>query len=83
MTVRGVEQDYSKAMEWYLKASDAGNEYAMLRIGVMYKNGRGVDQDDGKAVSHDIRYLQFRLALGLIRFVFVIILIRTYLHSLV
>ena len=32
-------------MEWYLKAADLGNAYAMNNIGVMYRNGWGVEKD--------------------------------------
>ncbi|KAG9061313.1 hypothetical protein KI688_007291 [Linnemannia hyalina] len=46
-----LEQDYSKALQWYLKASDAGNASAMFNIGFMYDDGRGVEQDDGKAME--------------------------------
>lgn len=38
-------------MEWYLKASDAGSATAMSIIGNMYSNGRGAQQDYGKAME--------------------------------
>lgn len=47
----GVEQDYTKAMEWYLKAADAGSGEAMGRIGGLYYDGRGVNQDYKEAMS--------------------------------
>ncbi len=47
---KGVEQDYKKAMEWYSKASQAGNFTAMGNIGFMYYNGQGVKQDYEKAM---------------------------------
>ncbi|KAF9284572.1 hypothetical protein BGZ68_004607, partial [Mortierella alpina] len=48
---RGMEQDYSKALEWYLAASEAGVAVAMFRISQMYQNGRGMKQDDNEAIS--------------------------------
>ncbi|KAG0196622.1 hypothetical protein BGX28_009917 [Mortierella sp. GBA30] len=45
---RGVEQDYGKAFEWYLAASDVGIVVAMLKIS---NYGRGVEQDENQALS--------------------------------
>ncbi|MFD1259960.1 tetratricopeptide repeat protein [Entomomonas asaccharolytica] len=39
------EQDYQQAMQWYLKATDKGNAYAMGNIGVMDEQGIGVEKD--------------------------------------
>ena len=47
----GVEQDYSKALEWYNKAVNAGNDSAMYSIGYMYDYGEGVEQDYSKALE--------------------------------
>jgi TPR repeat protein len=44
-----VTQDYVKAREWYEKAADKGDEFAMNNIGALYKNGQGVTQDYVKA----------------------------------
>ena len=46
-----VEQDYSKALEWYNKAVNAGNAAAMNNIGRMYEFGKGVEQDYTKALE--------------------------------
>ena len=35
--------------EWYLKAVEQDNPYAMLGIAILYKNGKGVDRDYAKA----------------------------------
>ena len=35
----GVEQDYCKALEWYLAAGEAGVFVAMLKISQMYQDG--------------------------------------------
>ncbi|MFZ4436787.1 MAG: tetratricopeptide repeat protein, partial [Syntrophales bacterium] len=48
---QGVTQDYQKAMEWYLKASDKGVASAMTEIGSLYANGQGVKQDKKKAME--------------------------------
>jgi TPR repeat protein len=45
----GVDRDYGKAREWYQKAADKGNAYAMYNLGGLYENGNGVAQDYGKA----------------------------------
>lgn len=47
----GVEQDYTKALEWYKKAAEQGNYGAMAQIGMLYANGNGVEQDYVKAVE--------------------------------
>ena len=47
----GVEQDYTKALEWYEKAAEQGNYGAMAQIGVLYANGNGVEQDYAKALE--------------------------------
>jgi TPR repeat protein len=40
-----VAQDYAKAREWYEKAADKGEAYAMTNLGRLYSNGHGVAQD--------------------------------------
>ena len=47
----GVEQDYARAMEWYLRAAEAGDKYATRNVGLLYKNGYGVKQDYDKAME--------------------------------
>jgi TPR repeat protein len=39
---RGVTQDYSTAMDWYLKAFPLSNGDAYNNVGVMYRDGLGV-----------------------------------------
>ena len=48
---QGVEQDYTKAMEWDEKAYEAGNDNGAYLIGAMYQYGDGVDQDYEKAIE--------------------------------
>lgn len=40
----GVEQDYEKAMNWLLIASEKKSD-AEFKIGYMYKTGKGVDRN--------------------------------------
>jgi TPR repeat protein len=47
----GVERDYEKALEWFLKAAEQGDAGAQNGIGVMYCNGHGVEQDYEKALE--------------------------------
>ena len=41
----GVEQDFSKAMEWYLRAAKQGSKEAQNSLGFMYFEGKGVSKD--------------------------------------
>ncbi len=48
---RGVQQDYTKAVEWFQKAANQGNSYAQCNLGFCYENGHGVQQDYKQAVE--------------------------------
>jgi TPR repeat protein len=41
----GIEQNYSKAMEWYLLAAAQGSKEAQNSVGYMYFEGKGVEKD--------------------------------------
>jgi hypothetical protein len=41
----GVEVDYTKAMDWWLRAFHANNGDAPGNIGVLYRDGKGVKQN--------------------------------------
>ena len=45
----GVEQDYTKAKEWFEKAAEQGNANAQNNLGNLYENGLGVEKDYTKA----------------------------------
>ena len=47
----GVEQDYTKATEWYEKAMAEDNPFAAYALGSLYRRGQGVEQDDEKAYT--------------------------------
>ncbi|KAG0251559.1 hypothetical protein BGZ95_006864, partial [Linnemannia exigua] len=48
---RGVVQDYTKAMEWFVKAANLGDVDAQNKIGEQYTQGQGVSQDYKKAMG--------------------------------
>ncbi|KAF9087184.1 hypothetical protein BGX23_008311 [Mortierella sp. AD031] len=48
---QGVPQDYAKAMEWFLKASNQGHASAHFGIGFLYNYGHGVVQDYSNATE--------------------------------
>ena len=39
---RGVGQDYTEAMDWYIKAANKDHAQAQYAIGLLYEHGRGV-----------------------------------------
>lgn len=47
----GVEKDYSKAQTFYCAASREGHPDALIRLGWMYANARGVPRDDAIAAT--------------------------------
>ena len=46
-----IEQDYSKAAEWYQKAAQANDARAMEMLSVMCFYGRGMEKDSAKAME--------------------------------
>lgn len=46
----GVEQDYTKAMEWNFRAVNMGSGRGWANVGQMYEKGQGVEQSYEKAV---------------------------------
>ena len=46
----GVEKDWNKALEWYQKATDAGDIYSMVVLGDVYSKGEL--QDEEKAFGY-------------------------------
>lgn len=40
---------YEQAAEWYARAASKGHVYAMARLGAMYENGLGVQEDPARA----------------------------------
>ena len=46
-----VQKDFEKALSWYTKAAENGNELAQHNLGVIYSQGNGVVQDYKKAIS--------------------------------
>jgi hypothetical protein len=48
-TGKGVEQDYTLAVDWYYKAAAKGAADAQYNLGTMYEAGKGVVQDPRQA----------------------------------
>ena len=47
-----LTKDEAKAVEWYKKAAEAGNAYAMYDLGNCYEYGKGgLTKDEAKAVE--------------------------------
>jgi len=47
----GVEIDYKKALNFYEKAANQGNELAQYKLGCMYEKGLNIEQDYTKAIE--------------------------------
>jgi TPR repeat protein len=47
----GVNQDHTKTVKWIRKSAAQGNKYAQLRLGLMYRNGDGVERNCNKTVE--------------------------------
>ena len=48
---RGVPQNYSKALYWYLRAAAQNDAHAQYRVGLKYANGHGVETDNKLAYA--------------------------------
>ena len=46
------EGDYDAAFEYFTKAAELGHSKAHFKLGMMYRNGRGVEKDEEKVVYH-------------------------------
>ena len=47
----GVEQNFTKALEWYESAALGGDVTSQLRLGIMYAKGMGVARNQEKSVG--------------------------------
>ena len=59
---RGVPQDYGKAMDWYLRAFPHFNGDASNNIGVMYRDGEGVEPN--RKIAFDLFLITHMRGLG-------------------
>ncbi len=50
-TGNGVPQDYTKAVEWYKKAAEAGNLTAQFNLAKCYSDGKGIERSYDKAAE--------------------------------
>ena len=49
---QGVEQNYIKAVEWFLKAAEQDNSDAQFNLGLIYQEGgKGIERNDAKAAE--------------------------------
>ena len=48
---KGVEQDCTKALEWYTKSAEQGDSDAQWLLGDMYEYDRGIEQDYNEALE--------------------------------
>jgi TPR repeat protein len=48
---QGVEQDYTKASEWFRKAAEKHIPQAQYKLGTLYFNGQGVPRDFERAYA--------------------------------
>lgn len=48
----GTEQDYVKAVDWFLKSADKGNQYAQFSLGNCYYYGNGVEIGYTEALNY-------------------------------
>ena len=48
---RGTDQDMAKAVAWFQKSADKGQEEARARLGILYFNGLGVTRNVNKAAD--------------------------------
>ena len=60
-------EKYEEAMEWYLKAVEEGDLDACCSIGYLYKYGKGVEEDDDKALEWFTLAADQGSVLGMIR----------------
>lgn len=58
----GFAQDYGKAMHWFIKAFQLGNGDAFNNIGVMYRDGLGVDVN--RSIAYDLFLITHMRSLG-------------------
>ena len=47
----GVEQNLTKAVEWYTKAAEKGNLDAMYNLGLCFHHGQGVEKNLARALE--------------------------------
>lgn len=53
--INGVEKDYEKSLELYLKSAENGSTTSMINIAYLYSNGIGVEQDHKEAFKWNLQ----------------------------
>jgi TPR repeat protein len=64
----GKPSDFAKAADYFKRASDAGDADASYALGVLYKNGRGVEKDIRAAAEYFRRAAERDLAAGQVEY---------------
>lgn len=60
---KGVEQDYNRALEWYLKGAELGCPgYMYYWIGCMYEDGKGCEKNAEKTIEYYMKGVKHRSA---------------------
>jgi len=49
--LRGHREAYANTLAWYRVAAENGDASAQLRMGYLYQQGDGVEQDDSEALK--------------------------------
>ena len=50
--IRHHEGDYETALEYYTKAAELGDAAAHYHLGLVYRQGKGVEKDEEKVIYH-------------------------------
>ena len=46
-----VHKDSTKAVEWFTRSAEAGNQYAQYMLGKLYLTGQGVTHEQTQAMA--------------------------------
>lgn len=61
----GTSRNFTKALEWYRKAAEAGLPEGYYNLGVCYEVGMGITSDEMKAAEYFARAAELKLPLGM------------------
>lgn len=61
----GTSRNFTKALEWYRKAAEAGLPEGYYNLGVCYEVGMGAVSDDKKAAEYFAKSAELKLPLGM------------------
>ncbi len=58
----GVAQDYSEAEKWFRKAAEQSHLFALIELGAIYEQGKGLPADRTEAARHYFRAADIAIA---------------------